>query len=131
MIQKFLAGVIGAGVLMGASPALAGEWKLDRRACPDLVEDRLDRREDRRDRRVTWSRRDAREDRRDARENRRDEAFTICPVSAFYYAPSPRELRGNRRALERKYRAGPPLRWDRRAGLAYRTVGGRRIYVRT
>lgn len=51
--------------------AAYGEWRLDPRRCPDL-------REDRRDRRVTTSRRDLRED-------RRDERVTRCPASAWVW----------------------------------------------
>lgn len=52
----------------------AGEWRLAANQCPDLVEDR-------RDRRITWSRADAREDLRDARVVR-------CPARAVYWAPA-------------------------------------------
>ncbi len=51
--------------------AAAGGWTLVAARCPDLVEDR-------RDRRITWSRADLREDRRDARRVR-------CPASAYVW----------------------------------------------
>ncbi|MEO0883263.1 MAG: hypothetical protein AAFY34_11080 [Pseudomonadota bacterium] len=50
-------------------------WHLNPRLCPDLVEDRLDRR-------VTLSRRDLREDVRDARR-------VNCPASAWTYVAAP------------------------------------------
>ena len=57
-----------------AGAASAGEWRLDPRRCPDLVEDRLDQR-------VTTSRADAREDLRDMRQ-------VNCPASAWTYIPA-------------------------------------------
>ncbi len=60
-----------------APPAYSGEWRLDPRRCPDIVEDRLDRL-------VVTGRADLREDRRDMRR-------TVCPASAWVYAPGPRE----------------------------------------
>ena len=53
----------------------AGGWQLNPRLCPDLVEDRIDRR-------VTYSRRDLREDIRDARR-------VNCPASAWTYVAAP------------------------------------------
>lgn len=53
--------------------------------CPDLVEDRLDRRESRRDERIDWSRRDVREDRADRRESRRDRQVAVCPAASFVH----------------------------------------------
>ncbi len=90
MIRKLIAGAVGAGatmVMMATTPALAGKWVLNPRACPDLVEDRLDRIEDRRDARVTRGPLDRIEDRLDARENRRDRAVPVCPARAFAYKP--------------------------------------------
>tara|TARA_R110002072_G_scaffold34976_13_gene103957 strand:+ start:5344 stop:5715 length:372 start_codon:yes stop_codon:yes gene_type:complete len=57
-----------------AGAASAGEWRLDPRRCPDLVEDRLDQR-------VTTSRADVREDLRDMRQ-------VSCPSSAWTYVPA-------------------------------------------
>ena len=54
--------------------ASAGEWRLDPRRCPDLVEDRLDQR-------ITTSRADLREDLRDMRQ-------INCPASAWTYVPA-------------------------------------------
>lgn len=79
--------MIGAGLVLGAAPAFAGDWRLDASRCPDLREDRRDARESRRDERHDYSRRDVREDRYDRRESRLDRAVTVCPRSAFYYAP--------------------------------------------
>lgn len=47
------------------------DWRLDPRLCPDLVEDRYDRR-------VAYSRRDVREDYRDAR-------IVNCPARAWVW----------------------------------------------
>lgn len=68
--------VTGAVVFLAAcaSTAQAGEWRLNLNACPDLREDRIDRR-------VTTGARDLREDRRDAR-------TVNCPASAWTYVPS-------------------------------------------
>ncbi|MEL7487288.1 MAG: hypothetical protein AAGJ87_08755 [Pseudomonadota bacterium] len=68
-----------------ATPAYAGEWRLDPARCPDLVEDRLDRAESRRDRRVNRGPADRIEDRIDRRESRRDERVTVCPRSAWVW----------------------------------------------
>lgn len=129
MVQKLIAGVLGAGLVLFGSQAFAGEWKLNPRACPDLVEDRYDRREDRRDARYDNGVRDRVEDRYDRRENRRDAAVTVCPIRAFYYEPSRRELK-SRNGRWQRAGARPPLTWDRRVRMYYRTVEGRKIYVR-
>lgn len=123
--RKAAAALLGAGLVLGAAPAFAGEWRLDRSRCPDLREDRRDARESRRDERYDYSRRDVREDRIDRRESRRDRAVTVCPRSAFYYVPD-RYERGRS-----DWRA-PRLRlaYDRDLRLHYRTYDGVRIYVR-
>lgn len=122
---KLLGAVLGAGLVLGAAPAFAGEWRLDASRCGDIREDRRDARESRRDERYDESRRDVREDRYDRRESRRDRAITVCPRSAFYYAPDRYERRrGDWRA--------PRLRfaYDRDHRLHYRHYNGVRIYVR-
>lgn len=136
MLKKVAVSVVGAGMVMLSAQAFAGEWRLNARACPDLVEDRYDRIEDRRDARYNTGRRDRIEDRYDRRENRRDEAITICPIRAFEYVPDRRELRradyrGNGKAYGRQ-RANlrPPLSYDRRMRMYYRYDNGRKIYVR-
>ncbi len=136
MLKKVAVSVVGAGMVMLSAQAFAGEWKLNPRACPDLVEDRWDRIEDRRDARFNTGRRDRIEDRYDRRENRRDEAITICPIRAFEYVPDRRELRradyrGKGNAFGR-HRANlrPPLSYDRRMRMYYRYDNGRKIYVR-
>lgn len=138
MKKTLIASLAGAAALMGLSAASAGEWRLNPRACPDLVEDRLDRREDRIDRRVTTGRRDRIEDRRDARENRRDERVTICPASAFYYVPSrgerlrwnaPAYGHGRHAARHARQDLRRDMRWDRRAGRYYHTHNGLRVYI--
>ncbi|MDZ7629576.1 MAG: hypothetical protein U5J99_14340 [Parvularculaceae bacterium] len=123
--KKIAAALLGAGLVLGAAPAFAGEWRLDRSRCPDLGEDRRDARESRRDERYDYSRRDVREDRYDRRESRRDRAVTVCPRSAFYYAPDRHE---RRRA---DFRA-PRLRlsYDRDYRMNYRYDDGVRIYLR-
>ena len=68
-----------------ATPAYAGEWRLDPARCPDLVEDRRDRRESRRDERYDRGPLDRIEDRVDRRESRRDERVTVCPRSAWVW----------------------------------------------
>ena len=136
MLKKVAFSVLGAGFVLMSAPAFAGEWKLNARACPDLVEDRLDRIEDRRDARYNNGRRDRIEDRLDRRENRRDRAVTICPVRAFYYQPDRRELRravqynNGRGYAFGKRNARPPLKWDRRMRMQYTYIDGRKIYVR-
>ncbi len=138
MLKKVAFSVLGAGFVLMSAPAFAGEWKLNPRACPDLVEDRFDRIEDRRDARVNYGRRDRIEDRIDRRENRRDRAVTICPTRAFYYQPDRRELRQaaryeNRRGRGHAWRAPNiryALQWDRRARMNFIYIDGRKIFVR-
>lgn len=121
-MKKLIAGILGAGLVLGAAPVFAGEWRLDPRRCPDLREDRRDARESRRDERYDYSRRDVREDRYDRRESARDRAVTVCPRSAFYYVPD-RWERGKRPPALR-------LTYDRRVHLHYHYWNGVRIYVR-
>ena len=130
MLKKLMLSVVGAGVVLGAAPAFAGEWKLNPRACPDLVEDRWDRREDRRDARVYSGRQDVIEDHLDRQENWRDEAVTICPARALYYQPSWKELKyGGDHAYGRR-QLRPPLKYDRWARMNYIKIDGRKIYIR-
>ena len=79
-------------ILLGSTAAVAeaGEWRLNPAACPDLREDRIDRRQ-------TTSRRDLREDFRDMRQIQ-------CPASAWTYVPS----KGERKVARRAY-AGPTV----------------------
>ncbi len=83
----FVAGAVmfGAGCVSAGEPAYAGEWRLDPRRCPDLVEDYRDRRESRRDERYDRGPLDRIEDRIDLRESRRDERVTVCPRSAWVW----------------------------------------------
>jgi hypothetical protein len=85
--MKQLFAAIAAFGALSAAPAFAGEWRVDGARCADIREDQRDARESRRDERYDYSRRDVREDRYDRRESRRDRAVTVCPRSAFYYAP--------------------------------------------
>ncbi len=83
MSRSVLNGMALALICLLTSPATAatshlghhavhhGEWRINPRLCPDLVEDR-------RDRRVTYSRADRREDRRDA-------AVVNCPARAWVW----------------------------------------------
>ncbi|OFX00907.1 MAG: hypothetical protein A3E78_03550 [Alphaproteobacteria bacterium RIFCSPHIGHO2_12_FULL_63_12] len=152
-MKKLIAVLVGAGVVLTAAPAFAGEWRLDARRCADLREDWRDARESRRDERYDYSRRDRVEDRYDRRESRRDRAVTVCPRSAFVYV-SDRDhgRRGDDRRYDnarydndryehgrgdrgRKYGHGyrePKLKlsYDRRMGMQYTYDNGRRIYVR-
>jgi hypothetical protein len=102
-MMRFLFAATALTAAFAATPASAGEWRLVRALCPDLVEDardraesRADRAENRIDRAVTWSRRDRREDRRDRAEDRRDrleslrdEAVLNCPARAWRWVPGP------------------------------------------
>ena len=86
-----------AGVTM-AGAASAGTWQLNANKCPDLIEDRIDRR-------VTTSRADLRED-------IRDERVINCPASAWYYVPSA----GERRVKSARYYTGPRTVYVNRKG---------------
>jgi hypothetical protein len=145
-MRKLIAGLLGAGLVLGIAPAMAGEWKLNPRLCYDLREDRYDRAEDRRDARHDYGRRDRREDRWDRRENRRDERVTVCPRSAWVYYPDRREIargydrdrggyygrdRHGRYARSNRYRQPSlTLSFDNNRGMSFRIEGGRRYYVR-
>lgn len=130
MLKKAALSVFGAGVVLMSAQAFAGEWKFNPRACPDLTEDRYDRREDRRDARADYGRGDRREDRADKRENRRDQAVAVCPMRAFYYQPDRYEQRRGASYGKRYAAARPPLKWDGRMRMYYRYADGRKIYVR-
>ncbi len=84
-MKKLIAMLVGTGLVLSASPAFAGEWRLDARRCADIREDWRDARENRRDERIDYGRRDWVEDRYDRREDRRDRVVTVCPRSAFYF----------------------------------------------
>lgn len=118
MLTKFshiAAGVFGlfaVGCVSAPGPAYAaGGWRLDPARCPDLVEDRLDRRESRRDERYDFGPRDRAEDARDRRESRRDERVTVCPASAWVWDGP------------RRYRTARPV-----AAPVYYDWGQRRYY---
>ena len=126
-MKNLVVGILGAGVVLSAAPAFAGEWRFQPTRCADLVEDHYDRAESRRDERYDYSARDRREDRSDRRESRRDEAITVCPRSSFVYVPSARESK----AHGRHYRAPElKLKYDRKRHMYYRTERGRKIYIR-
>ena len=106
-MKLFVISALTAGALfMTASAAEAkphklyaqSGWVLNARKCPDLMEDRRDRRESRRDERYDHNRRDVREDRRDRRESRRDEAIINCPAKAWsWQGPRNRHYNKNKR----------------------------------
>ncbi len=123
--RKTAAALFGAGLMLTAAPAFAGEWRLDRSRCPDVREDRRDARLSRRDEQYDHGRRDGREDRYDRRDQRRDRAITVCPRSAFYVAP-------DRKKRHRADDSAPrlTLRYDRDHRLYYRAYNGIRIFVR-
>ncbi|WP_300554791.1 hypothetical protein [Maricaulis sp.] len=105
--KSAIAAALLAGMGAAALPAAAsaGTWYLNARACPDL-------REDRRDRRVYEGRWDVREDRRDRR-------VIECPPRAWTYVPDRWERRNG---LERGTgaRLGTPGIVYRRHGEFYR-----------
>lgn len=125
LTKHAVAAIAGAGLMLGAAPAFAGEWRIDAKRCYDLREDRRDARESRRDERYDHGRRDVREDRYDRRDQRRDRAVTVCPRAAFYYVPDRHE---RRRADWRAPRLA--FDYDREWGMAYRVYRGKRFYVR-
>lgn len=133
-MRKIIAAIAGAGLVLGAAPAFAGEWRLDARRCADIREDWRDARENRRDERIDYSRRDRAEDRYDRREDRRDRAITVCPRSAFYYVSGHGRDYGRHDSNHNygsRY-AEPKLRlsYDRQLRMHYRYDHGRRIYIR-
>lgn len=94
-----LAILAAAGVTV-AGAASAGTWQLNPNKCPDLIEDRIDRR-------VTVSRADLREDIRDAR-------VVNCPASAWHYVPSYNERRAYTAPV--RYYTGPRTVYVNRKG---------------
>jgi hypothetical protein len=127
-MKKTLAIVLGAALGLGLmAPAYAhggGQWRLNPRYCADIREDVRDRWEERRDSRRDYGRYDRAEDRFDRRENRRDSRITVCSKRAFVYVGD----RGDRRYGRHKPRL--QLYYDRRLGMNYTLVTGRKIYVR-
>lgn len=102
-------GLVALG-LMAAVPAgaaVAGEWRLNPSACPDIREDRRDERRDH-----GW---------RDRREDRRDERVVRCPARAWYYVPDRYERRSSYRPDRPRevviLRDGRPYYRDYRGGL--------------
>ncbi len=68
-----------------ATPPAKGYWAFVPSRCPDLVEDRRDRRESIRDEAFDRGPVDVYEDYIDRKESRRDEAVTVCPASAWVW----------------------------------------------
>lgn len=87
VFSLLIAGFAAGGVSIQSAAAQDGAWVLNPRKCPDLIEDRIDRRESIIDERFDRNRRDVLEDIRDRRESRRDRAVTICPRRAFTWQP--------------------------------------------
>lgn len=129
-MKKLIAALAGAGLVLGAAPAFAGEWRLDQRRCADIREDWRDARENRRDERYDYSRRDRVEDRYDRREDRRDRAITVCPRSAFVYVPDRRGDHGRYSSRSRYEEPRLKLKYDRKLHMRYAYDHGRRIYLR-
>lgn len=102
LAAAFLAGLGTVGI---SGTASAGTWYLNARACPDLREDRRDRRYD--------------EGRWDRREDRRDRRVIDCPRRAWTYVPDRWERRNG---IERGSggRLGTPGIVYRRHGNFYR-----------
>ena len=100
--------ILAAAGFTLAGAASAGTWQLDPRACPDLVEDRLDRR-------VTTGRADLREDIRDMRQ-------VNCPASAWRYVPS----RGEVVQARRVYAGSRVVYVGRKGYYQFKTVPKRR-----
>jgi len=102
-----------------------GHWKLNPNKCPDLVEDRRQRRAMRRDRAHTHGLLDVIEDWTEQANARRDEAVTNCPARAWewvgpryrpkHHAPRPASGRIYYHPTKRTY---------------YRHSGNRRIVIR-
>lgn len=126
-MRKLIAILVGTGLVLGASPAFAGEWRLDARRCADIREDWRDARESRRDERVDYGRRDRIEDRYDRREDRRDRAVTVCPRGAFYYVG---DHRGRNHHRDNYRQPRLELNYDRHLRMKYAYFQGRRIYFR-
>ncbi len=149
MINKVLLGAIGAAMIIGAAPAVAGEWRYDGRNCRDFYQNPDGRWNDRRadgfdhlynNGRDRADRRDRADHQRDWRRGDGGEAITVCPTSAFYYMPSRSELnRGRYDKIERRgdgysKRRGktrPPFQYDRDKRMDYLTIDGERIYSRS
>ncbi|MDP3739763.1 MAG: hypothetical protein Q8R02_20415 [Hyphomonadaceae bacterium] len=83
MTKRMIRCGLVAASLMALAPvgtAVAGEWRINARECPDLREDRRDARRDN-----GWN---------DRREDRRDERVIRCPARAWYYVRDRGERRG-------------------------------------
>lgn len=104
MTRKMYRAALVAVAAMTLTPlaASAGTWRVDPRRCPDLREDRYDRRHN-----DGW---------RDRREDRRDERVIRCPARAWYYVPDRYERSRYRPDRPRDlyvYRDGRPYYYDR------------------
>lgn len=132
-ISRIIAGLLGAGFVMGLAPAFAGEWRLDQRRCSSVVESRYDQRDYRPNSRAT-SRSDSRWnnswDRRGPQAGRN--SLTVCSRSAFVYVPD-RWEQARTAGPRSAHRARTPqlrLTFDRRVGLPYTAYRGQRVYIR-
>lgn len=102
-------GLVAAGLmtLVPVGAAVAGEWRVDARKCPDLREDRRDARHN-----DGW---------RDRREYRRDQRIISRPARAWHYVPDRYERRSDWRPARPReviiLRDGRPYYRDYRGGL--------------
>ena len=137
MNKKLIAGLLGAGLILTAAPAFAGEWRADRGGCRTEIV-RVDGGRGgydyrgRYDRggydRVDYDR--GRYDRGRA-DRGRTERITVCSRTSFRYHSGRGEYarghgRGARGWREPEFR----LSYDGRLHMYYRYDGGARIYIR-
>ncbi len=127
---------LGAGVSANAKPlhktvkyaakyAAGGQWKLNPNKCPDLVEDRRQRRAMRRDEAHTYGLRDVIEDWNERENARQDEAVTNCPARAWeWVGPRYRPKHHAPRPVSGRIFYHPQKR------VYYRAHGKRRIVIR-
>jgi len=112
-----------------STPAFAkspnGHWQLNPNKCPDLVEDKRQRRAMRRDEAHDKGPRDVIEDWVERKNARKDQAVTRCPASAW-------EWRGPRYRV--KYHAPRPVSvnvyFHTKKRTYYRKNGNRRVVIR-
>ena len=102
-----------------------GHWVLNPNKCPDLVEDRRQRRAMRRDEAYDRSRRDVIEDWTERKNARRDEAVTNCPARAWeWHGPRYRKSYHPARPVKVNVYFHPTKR------AYYRRHGHKRVVIR-
>jgi hypothetical protein len=102
-----------------------GQWKLNPRKCPDLMEDRRQRRAMRRDKAHTRGPLDLIEDWTESANARRDEAVTNCPARAWKWV-GPRYRPGHHAPRPTSGR----IYYHPKKRIYYRHQGTRRIVIR-